>query len=140
MRTQHSVPAVKDILKAWQPFKKLVGVTRVRTKADHAKASAIIAVLLDEVGDDEAHPLAEVLDYLADKVGEWEAENVDIPEADPAEVLRFLMGQHGLRQEDLADCAPQGRISDYLAGRRAISKAAAKLLAARFNVRADIFL
>lgn len=140
MRTQKAIPAANDILKTWLPFKKLVGVTSVRTKADHARASAIIDELLVVVGDDEAHPLADVLDFLADQVGEWEAAHVEIPDTAPAEVLRFLMEQHGLKQDDLTDCAPQSRISDYLAGRREISKTAAKLLAARFNVRADLFL
>jgi HTH-type transcriptional regulator/antitoxin HigA len=55
-------------------------------------------------------------------------------------VLRFLLEQHGLRQDELADCAPQGRISDILAGRRSISKEVAKRLARRFGVRADLFL
>jgi HTH-type transcriptional regulator/antitoxin HigA len=55
-------------------------------------------------------------------------------------VLRFLMEQHGLRQEDLGDCAPQSRISEILAGKRSISKENAKRLGRRFNVRADIFL
>lgn len=66
MRTQKAIPAANDILKAWLPFKKLVGVTNVRTKADYAHASAIIDELLAVVGDDEAHPLADVLDFLAD--------------------------------------------------------------------------
>lgn len=58
--------------------------------------------------------------------------------ADPlAEVLRFLMEQHGLRQEGPSDRAPQGRISDILLGRREVSKAVAKRLAQQFQVRAD---
>ena len=55
-------------------------------------------------------------------------------------MLRFLMDQHGLKQEDLSDCAPQGRISDILNARRAISKDVAKRLAHRFGVRPDVFL
>ena len=55
-------------------------------------------------------------------------------------MLRFLMQQHNLKQEDLADCAPQSRISDILSGNRAISKEIAKRLAQRFQVRADVFL
>lgn len=140
MRAQRAVPAASDILKAWLPFKELVGVTSVRTKADHARASAIIASLLDVVGDDESHPLADVLELLADQVSEWEAAHTAIPDTAPSEVLRFLMEQHNLKQDDLTDCAPQSRISDYLSGRRDISKAAAKLLAVRFKVRPDVFL
>lgn len=128
------------ILRAWLPFKEAVGVTSVRTEEDYVEARATIEVLLDEIGDDESHPLAEVLDYLADRVAAYEEEHAPVPEAEPKEVLRILMSQHGLKQEDLADCAPQGRISDILSGRRSVSKEIAKRLARRFNVSAAVFL
>lgn len=134
------VPEPQAILQAWMPFKQLVGVTSVRTDEDYAQAHATIEILLDEVGDNENHPLAEVLDYLADQVKAYEDENFKIPEAEPKEVLRLLMEQHGIKQEDLDDCAPQSRISDILNGKRSISKEIAKRLAHRFHVRADIFL
>ena len=135
-----AVPEPQAILRAWMSFKQLVGVTSVRTKKDYAQARATIDALLDEVGDNENHPLADVLDYLADQVKAYEDENFQIPEAEPNEVLRFLMEQHGLKQEDLGDCAPQSRISDILGGKRSISKEVAKRLAHRFHVRADVFL
>ena len=135
-----AVPEPQAILRAWLPFKELVGVTVVRTEADYAQARATIDALLDEVGDNESHPLADVLDYLADQVKAYEDENFQIPQAEPKEVLRFLMDQHSLKQEDLGDCAPQGRISDILCGKRSISKEVAKRLAYRFHVRADVFL
>lgn len=128
------------ILRAWIPFKEAVGVTSVRTEEDYAQARATIEILLDEIGDDESHPLADVLDYLADRVAAYEEEHAPIPEADPKEVLRILMNQHGLNQADLADCAPQGRISDILNGRRGISKEIARKLARRFDVSAALFL
>jgi HTH-type transcriptional regulator / antitoxin HigA len=135
-----ATPEVSAILRAWLPFKQLIGVTSVRTKADYRQARATLEVLLNEVGDDENHPLAEVLDYLADKLRAYEDERSPIPAAPPQDVLRLLMEQHGLKQSDMADCAPQGRISDVLSGRRAISKALAQRLAQRFGVRADLFL
>ena len=138
--TLKAVPEPQAILRAWMPFKQLVGVTSVRTEEDYAQACATIDALLDEVSDDESHPLAEVLDYLADQVKAYEDENFQIPEAKPSEVLRFLMEQHGLKQEDLGDCAQQSRISDILSGKRSISKEIAKRLAHRFHVRADVFL
>ena len=133
-------PEPRAILQAWLPFKKLIGVTAVRTKADYARAMATINALLDEVGDDETHPLAEVLKYLAGQVKTYEDKLAPIPEAEPREVLRFLMEQHGLKQEDLKDCAPQSRISDILTGRRSISKELAKNFSRRFHVHAEVFL
>jgi len=135
-----AVPEPQAILQAWIPFKDVVGVTSVRNEQDYAQARATIEVLLDEIGDDENHPLADVLDYLSDQVEAYEEERYAIPASEPKEVLRFLMDQHGLKQEDLADCAPQGRISDILSGRRSVSKDIAKKLARRFNVSAALFL
>lgn len=135
-----AAPEAQAILRAWLPFKQIIGVTSVRNKKDYAQARATIDTLLDEIGDNENHPLADVLDYLANQVKAYEDENFQIPVAEPREVLRFLMEQHGLKQEDLNDCAPQSRISDILRGNRSISKETAKALAQRFHVRADVFL
>lgn len=138
--TRKAAPETQAILQAWTAFQQSIGVTSIRTEADYAQARATIDALLDETGDDDDHPLADVLDYLADRVKAYEDENFHVPDAAPCEVLRFLMQQHGLRQDDLADCASQSRISDILNGRRAISKEIAKKLAKRFRVHADVFL
>jgi HTH-type transcriptional regulator/antitoxin HigA len=134
------IPEPQAILRAWLPFKQAIGVTVVRTEAEYRRALATLDVLLEAVGDDEAHPLAEVLDYLADRVKSYEDAHCAILEAEPRAVLRFLMEQHGLKQSDLADCAPQSRISEILSGQRAVSKALAKRLATRFRVPVEVFL
>lgn len=140
MGHMRDLPTAQAILRAWMPFKRLVGVTAVRTKTDYARARALVEELLEAVGDDENHPLADVLDYLADQIKAYEDRHARIPQAEPREVLRFLMEQHGLKQSDLSDCAPQSRISDILNGKRPISKNIAKALARRFRVHADVFL
>lgn len=134
------IPEPQAILRAWLPFKQAIGVTVVYTEAEYQRALATLEVLLEAVGDDEAHPLAEVLDYLADRVKSYEDAHCAIPEAEPRAVLRFLMEQHGLKQSDLADCAPQSRISEILSGQRVFSKALAKRLATRFRVPVEVFL
>jgi HTH-type transcriptional regulator/antitoxin HigA len=141
MRTTNTeTPKTQAILQTWMPFKEAIGVTSVHTEEDYARATKTIDVLLNEIGDDEDHPLADVLDFLADQVKTYEDEHFSIPKAKPHEVLRFLMEQHGLQQEDLSDCAPQSRISEILAGKRSISKENAKRFACRFNVHGDLFL
>ena len=128
------------LLAAWTPFRDALGFSAIKTAKDYKRATAVIQQLLDEVGENEKHPLAEVLDYLANQVAVYEAEHVSIPEASPREVLHFLMEQHNLSQTDLADCAPQSRISEILNGRREISKELAKALARRFGVRVEMFV
>ena len=133
-------PEPQAILQAWLPFKHAIGVTAVHTEAEYQQAIATLEVLLEVVGDDETHPLTDVLDYLADRVKSYEDAHCSIPEAEPRAVLRFLMEQHGLKQIDLADCAPQSRISEILSGQRTVSKTLAKRLAARFQVPVSVFL
>ena len=59
----------------------------------------------------------------------------------PAFALRALMDEHGLKQTDVLDVfGSQGVVSQVLNGKRDISKAQAKRLAARFHVRADLFI
>jgi HTH-type transcriptional regulator/antitoxin HigA len=128
------------LLQAWMPFKELVGVTSIKTEEDYARAASLVDVLLDAIRDDASHPLSDVLYYLTVQMEAYEAAHVEIPEAEPRAVLRFLMEQHGLKQADLADCAPQSHISAILAGKRGISKEAAKKFAKRFNVATDVFL
>lgn len=138
--TQEAMPTPQALLDAWSVWRSTIGVTRIQTEEDYNHVVALMDMLIDEVRDDENHPLAEVLHYLGDVVAAYEDEHVSIPSASPAEVLRFLMEQHGLKQEDLADCAPQSRISDILNGRRPPSREIAKKLARRFGVHADVFL
>ena len=128
------------VLNAWVGFRDAIGVVAVRNATDYAKAQRTLEALLDEIGDDEAHPLADVLDYLADQVEAYEVAHVDIPQAPAREVLRHLMEQRGLTQQDLSDCAPQSRISEILNGKRAISTAIAKRFAIRFGVPVGVFL
>jgi HTH-type transcriptional regulator / antitoxin HigA len=128
------------LLQAWMPFKALVGVTSVHSENDYEQAQELLSVLLDEIGDNENHPLIDFMDYLADQIKAYEDENFSIPQASPADILKFLMIEHNLNQSDLSDCVPQSHISAILSGRRSISKEIAKKLAKRFNVRADIFI
>jgi HTH-type transcriptional regulator / antitoxin HigA len=137
---KHEVISAGQLLKAWRPFRDALGFSAIVTAKDHKRATAVVNQLLDEVGEDEDHPLAEVVDYLANQVAAYEADHVTIPDAPPREVLRFLMEQHGLTQSDLADCAPQSRISEILNGRREISKELAKALAKRFKVNVGMFV
>lgn len=140
MESSLVTPEPKAILQAWMPFKQIVGVTSVHNREEYEQARTMIDTLLSAIGDNEGHPLAEWLDLISDQVRTYEEENFPIPQAEPRDVLRLLMDQHGLKQDDLKDCAPQSRISEILNGTRSISKEIAKRLARRFCVRVDVFM
>jgi len=50
--------------------------------------------LVDKIGDDENHPLMGLLDVVTFFIRDYEERHGDIPDAQPAAVLRFLMHQH----------------------------------------------
>lgn len=127
---------------AWVALRKASGnrIGPIRTRAQYERMSRLLQTLVDEVGDNERHRLADLLDLVGDLVAAWEASHIDIPEAEPRAVLRLLMEQHSLKQGDLSDIAPQSVVSEILAGKRRINARQAKALAGRFGVSAAVFL
>jgi HTH-type transcriptional regulator / antitoxin HigA len=64
-----------------------------------------------------------------------------MPTAEPPALLRFLMDQHGLRQDDLAEMfGSQPNVSEVLSGKREINAHQARALASRFGVSAVVFI
>lgn len=137
---ERTLPTLEELRAAWGAWRTLIGVDRIQTEEEYDHVVAILNMVLNEVRDDASHPLMPVMEYLGSLVEAYDKEHYNWPPPSPAEMLRYLMEQQGLKQEDLADCAPQHRISEILSGKRAISKAIAKKLARRFGVHADLFL
>jgi HTH-type transcriptional regulator/antitoxin HigA len=131
---------MKEVAQEYRRLRAVVPLGTLRTKKDYARASAMLDAILDEIGEDEKHPLAELADALGVFVEKYEAEHVRIPEAKPAGVLRFLMQQHDLRQSDLPEIGSQGVVSEVLAGRRELNARQIKRLAKRFGVSPAVFV
>ncbi len=96
--------------------------------------------LLDEIGDNEKHPLYGLLDTLGTLVHACEEEHYPIPEATGTEVLRFLMNEHGLTQSDLPEVGSQGVISEILNGKRELNVRQVRSLAEKFKVSSAVFV
>ena len=134
-------PAI--IAPAWNAFQNAlpIRIGVIHNEAEFEGAVAFINSLLDVVGDDEEHELADLLDLLGQLVADYENTRHAIPDAPPHEILRFLLDQHNLRQNDLAaQIGGQSVVSDILNGRRKINARQAKALAARFGISPTAFL
>jgi HTH-type transcriptional regulator / antitoxin HigA len=107
---------------------------------DYERLLAQVEALLDEVGTDETHPLYEFLDTLGTILQAYEEKQYPIPTATGAEVLPYLMAEHGLRQADLPEIGSQGVVSEVLAGKRELNLRQVRALAARFGVSPAVFL
>jgi HTH-type transcriptional regulator/antitoxin HigA len=131
---------IDKIAKRYKALCELVSLKPITKKAEYQATVEHLNQLLDAGGANQAHPLAGLVEALGELIQSYEKRQAPMPEAEPREVLRYLMVEHGVRQTDLAGMASQGTISDILAGRRGISKALAKKLAARFHVSAAVLL
>jgi HTH-type transcriptional regulator/antitoxin HigA len=133
----------KTLAPAWNTFQRALPVrlAPIHSQADYERAVEFMNQLLDVVGVDEEHELADMLELLGQLIEEYEGKHYALPEAEPGEVLRFLMKQHDLKQADLAsELGTQSVVSEVLNGHRQINARQAKALAQRFGVSAAVFI
>jgi HTH-type transcriptional regulator/antitoxin HigA len=128
------------IMQEYRRLRAVVPLGSIRTKKEYERAVGLLDAILDEIGEDEKHPMAELADAIGVFVERYESEHSPIPAGKPAEVLRFLMAEHGLRQSDFADIGSQGVISELLAGRRQLNTRQIRKLAKRFAVSPAVFV
>jgi HTH-type transcriptional regulator/antitoxin HigA len=112
----------------------------IRNEREYNGAVKRLNELLDEIGDNEKHPLYSLLDTLGTIIHVYEEEHYPIPEASGADVLRFLMDEHGLSQSDLPEVGSQGVVSEILNGRRELNLRQVRALAGRFKVSSAVFV
>ena len=102
---------------------------------------ALLDHLLAVVGDNEDHPLGDLLEIIGTLIEQYEDQCYPIDPAKPRELLQFLMKEHDLKQADLQkELGSQGVVSEILSGKRAINARQAKALAQRFGLSPDLFI
>ena len=114
----------------------------ITTEEEHGRALALIESLMEKGERSLSLEEDALLDLMTNLVRDYEATAYP-PRAKsrPHEMVAFLLEQRGLRPSDLWPVVgSKGRVSEILAGKRAISKEQAKKLAEFFRVRADVFL
>ncbi len=110
---------------------------------EYKKLEKILDQLIDEVKDDEKHPLAVALEIIGDNLEQYDDQHqppigYDISDA---ELVKYLMKTHNLVQNDLADIfSGQANVSKFLNGERVLSKTQIQALKKFFGLSADIFI
>lgn len=103
---------------------------------------AILEEIIDEIRDNETHPLALAAQIIGNNLEDYDDKN------HPAighsvtyiELIRHLMKENNLNQTDMVDIfGNQGNVSKFLNGERSLSKSQISKLVARFHISADFF-
>lgn len=111
----------------------------IRTDAELERFASIL-LELDERDDlsPEEDALAEILTLI---IEDYEEKRHPLPTVAPHKSLVALMEERGLKHKDIWPIlGNKGAATEILNGRRAISKAQAKRLAAHLRVPVDLFL
>jgi HTH-type transcriptional regulator / antitoxin HigA len=91
----------------------------------------------------EARPTpaqVEAIELLTLLIERYEEEHYALPAASPADVLRFLLTQHGLKQRDIAtELGGESVVSEVLSGKRKLNAAHIEQLSKRFRVSPAVF-
>jgi HTH-type transcriptional regulator/antitoxin HigA len=127
-----------DIIRIWPDIKSIFAVAH--SEAEYDRQVSFLDSLLEEVGEDEGHPLASLIETVGSLVETYEAANLPEPEGSPADVLNYLMQEHGVRQGDLPEIGSQGVVSEILRGKRRLNTRQVKALGLRFGVSPVVFI
>jgi len=124
--------------KIWKEAKQVLAVPRSAT--EYERLVKILDELLDQVGNNEHHPLARLADTLATLIDAYENDHVALPESDSISALKYLMSEHGLKQKDMKEIGSQGIVSEVLNRKRILNTTQIKKLSKRFGVSPAVFI
>ena len=127
----------KDLQSHWANIRPLL---TIRNEREYDSAIKRLNALLDEIGDNERHPLYGLLDTLGTLIHVYEEKHHPVPDCTGADMLRFFMEEHGLSQSDLLEIGSQGVVSEILNGKRELNVRQIRRLAKRFQVSPAVFI
>ncbi|MET0950489.1 MAG: transcriptional regulator [Pseudomonas sp.] len=111
-----------------------------KNEDDYDLLAQALDELLAKTGVDESHPLMSLVDIIGDWIEEWDHKHHPMPEASGAEVLGYLMREHGLNQSDLPGVGTQSVVSEILSGKRQLNLRQIRWLSERFSVSVETFI
>jgi len=129
---------IKNAAEHWEFVSPLL--RKPKNEDDYDTLVQALDELLEMTGIDESHPLMSLVDIIGDWIEEWDHKHHPMPEATGAEVLGYMMREHGLTQSDLPGVGPQSVVSEILSGKRQLNLRQIRWLAERFNVPVDVFI
>lgn len=123
----------------YRRIRRRIPLGPLRTPAEYQQAVAVLDQIVDEIGEQESHPLADLAETLALAVAAYEEVHVPVPNTSGPAILRMLMDEHDLSQSNLPEIGSQGVVSEVLSGKRDLNVRQIAGLAARFGVSPTVF-
>src|SRR3990167_5936588 len=96
----------------YRRIRQRIPLGQLRTEAEYNRAVIVLDEILDEIGQQETHPLADLAETLGLFIEAYEDAHVPFSDSSAPEILRTLMNEHGLTQSDLSEIGSQGVVSE----------------------------
>ena len=129
---------LKEIAKVWPDIQDILSVPH--NEKEYKRLVSLLDNVIDEVGNDESHPLASLMETLGSLVEMYEGHHIPEVEGDPIGALKTLIEAHGVKQSELSEIGSQGVVSEVLSGKRRLNIRQIKALSERFNVSPAVFI
>jgi HTH-type transcriptional regulator / antitoxin HigA len=129
---------LKEIAEIWPVVQPILSVPH--SESDYDKLVDFIDSLIDEVGDNEKHPLASLMETVGKLIETYETQYVSEILGNPIDTLKSLLMEHELKQSDLSEIGSQGVVSEILSGKRQLNLRQIKRLSKRFKVSPAVFM
>ena len=129
---------LEKIANIWPGIQNIFSVPH--NQKEYNRLVHILDGVIDEVGENESHPLASLMETLGSLIESYEVQNIPEIDGSPCDALKTLMEEHDLKQSDLPEIGSQGVISEMLSGKRQFNVRQIKLLSNRFDVSPAVFM
>ncbi len=132
------IQEIEKVKNVWHDVKDILSVPH--TDKQYKKLVKVLDELIDEVGNDEKHQLAPLLETVGNLIEEYENDHFIQPNSEPIDVLKYLMQENNLTQKDLNILGSQGVVSEILNGKRELNVRQIKALAEKFKISPSAFI
>jgi HTH-type transcriptional regulator/antitoxin HigA len=131
--------AIAPIADAWNHFHAISHVGHITDDQDYEASIKLADALISEGAMEETHPQYSLFMTLNDLIYAYDQRHDAMSAPQSAQVLRFLMEQHGLKLAQLPEIGRQSEVSEILAGKRSLTANHIRSLSARFGINPNAF-
>lgn len=131
-------PTLERTIQLWPEMAEVLYVPH--SEAEYEQTVALLDELIDEVGEDENHPLASLMEILGTLIETYENSHFPEPLGDPIESLKAFMDDYNLTAADLPELGNETIVAEILGGRRHLTLPQIRALAHRFGVTPAVFI
>ncbi|OGT36646.1 MAG: hypothetical protein A3F11_11590 [Gammaproteobacteria bacterium RIFCSPHIGHO2_12_FULL_37_14] len=129
--------AIQQTIKHWGHVVPYAHVPR--NEAEYEKLLIFVDELMDWTRHHKDERARSLLSLIASNIETYENKRYLSKKVSPIEILRFLMDEHDLGQDDLPEIGSQSLVSKILNGKRQLTLEHIHSLSKRFGVSPAIF-